>query len=115
MSLGDTVKTQRLKLQLTQRELAIRAQLSQAEISRIESHKTLQLKSNATKRLAAALAVTVDFLLDKDQRMNEVDVLRSDPTAREVMDTYIKLDADTREHVLNYMRFMVSQNPQVTV
>ena len=57
---------------LSQSELAKKSGLSQATISRLESGKMEQLKSDAIIRLAKALDMTTDFLLDVRKR-GEID------------------------------------------
>jgi len=58
---------------LSQSELAKKSGLSQATISRLEAGRISQLKSDAIIRLARALWVTTDFLLDVKKR-NDIDV-----------------------------------------
>jgi transcriptional regulator with XRE-family HTH domain len=63
MDLGDRIKRQREKRRLTQTELAERANVNQALISRLESKISASTNTEVLKRLAKALACTTDYLV----------------------------------------------------
>lgn len=109
MTLGDKVKLRREQLRMTQREVARRSELTQATISRCENNLTLQLKSDALRRLSQALNTTVDYLAGKQDIMNPEDVLRSDHTVREFIELYSALDAEKRDEIRGWMKYMVEQ------
>ncbi len=62
--LGDRVRQRRDELALTQEQLAAATGLKQFHISRIESGDIKDVKGETLRRLARALRVTSDFLLE---------------------------------------------------
>jgi transcriptional regulator with XRE-family HTH domain len=62
--LGDRIRQKRNDLDLTQEQLAAAAGLKQFHISRIESGDIKDVKGETLRRLARALRVTTDFLLE---------------------------------------------------
>ncbi|MBU1023680.1 helix-turn-helix domain-containing protein, partial [bacterium] len=85
MSLGDRVKEHRKNLGMTQMDLANASDITQATISRLESGEMLELKSEALKRLASALGVTVDYLIGKTDKLTPDDIVRSDSKAEHLL------------------------------
>jgi transcriptional regulator with XRE-family HTH domain len=67
--LGTQVKTRRKQQQLSQKQLAERAGLEQFHISRIERGDIHDIKGDTLKRLAMALNVTTDSLLEMPIRV----------------------------------------------
>ena len=65
--LGDRVRQRRGELDLTQEQLAAAAGLKQFHISRIESGDIKDVKGETLRRLARALRVTTDFLLEIEE------------------------------------------------
>jgi len=63
MALGDRIKQLRETRRLTQTELAERAHVNQALISRLESKRSVSTNTEVLKRLAQALACTTDYLV----------------------------------------------------
>ncbi|HQM51551.1 MAG TPA: helix-turn-helix transcriptional regulator [bacterium] len=108
MSLGEKVREQREKKGMNQKQLAEVAQITQATISRIEKGKVTQLKSEALKRLAVALGVTVDYLVDKTNTITPNDVLQSDETAKHLFRGYEKLSSDGRKQLIDFVNFLAS-------
>jgi transcriptional regulator with XRE-family HTH domain len=109
MSLAEKVKQQREKLGMNQKQLAETSGITQATISRIESGQVKELKSGALKRLAAALRVTVDFLVDKTDKLTANDIVQSDPNAHYIFSGYEKLSAKGREQLKDFVRFLEEQ------
>jgi len=62
-SLGDRLKRQRLRLGLTQDELARRANIRRPTIVELETHRRVTVSSEVLKRLARALGCTTDYLV----------------------------------------------------
>ena len=62
--LGDRVRQKRQELDLTQAQLAAATGIKQFHISRIESGDIRDIKGETLRRLARALHVTSDFLLE---------------------------------------------------
>ena len=109
MSLEEKVRQLREKRGMNQKQLAEASDITQATISRIESGQVKELKSQALKRLASALGVTVDYLVDKTPRLTLNDLVQSDPTARYILQGYEKLSAAGREQLRNFVRFLEEQ------
>jgi transcriptional regulator with XRE-family HTH domain len=64
--LGDRIRRRRDELGLTQAQLAVATGLRQFHISRIESGDIKDVKGETLRRLARALRVSADFLLELD-------------------------------------------------
>lgn len=106
MSFDQKVRELRENRGMNRKELAEEAKLTQATISRIENGLVKQLKSDALKRLADALRVTVDYLVGKTDRLTPSDVVDSDPQALAIFRGYEKLSDEGREDVANFVRFL---------
>jgi transcriptional regulator with XRE-family HTH domain len=61
--LGDRVRSRRVKLDLTQEQVAAASGLKQFHISRIESGDIKDVKGDTLRRLARALGCTTDYLV----------------------------------------------------
>ena len=114
MTLGEKLTLIRKKLNFSQREVARRSGLTQATISRCENNLTLQLKSDALRRLAAALSTSVDYLVGKEDLMKPEDVLKSDPSVREFVELYSELSVENRLSVVGWMKYLVYSSNQET-
>jgi len=68
--LGDRVRQRRGDLDLTQAQLAAASGLKQFHISRIESGDIKDVKGETLRRLAHALRVTTDFLLEVEEEQD---------------------------------------------
>ena len=68
--LGDRVRQRRGELDLTQEQLAAATGLKQFHISRIESGDIKDVKGETLRRLARALRVTTDFLLEIEEEID---------------------------------------------
>jgi transcriptional regulator with XRE-family HTH domain len=112
MSLAEKVKRAREKLGMNQKQLAATSKITQATISRIESGQVKELKSEALKRLASALRVTVDYLVDKTTELSSQDLIQSDPTAEYILRGYERLSAAGREQLRNFVRFLELQEEE---
>jgi transcriptional regulator with XRE-family HTH domain len=112
MSLAEKVKQRREKLGMNQKQLADTSGITQATISRIESGQVKELKSEALKRLAAALRVTVDFLVDRTDSLTPKEVVESDPNADYIFRGYEKLSAKGREQVKHFVHFLEQQEAE---
>jgi hypothetical protein len=67
------------------------------------------LKSEALKRLAEALGVTVDYLVDKTEKLTPNDIISSDITAQYILSVYEKLSREGRDQLKNFVRFLEGQ------
>lgn len=106
MSLAEKVKDLREKKGMNQKQLAEASNITQATISRIESGWVKELKSEALKRLAEALGVTVDYLVDKTEKLTPDDIIRSDSTVQDMLSGYMKLNPDRRAQVIDFVSFL---------
>jgi transcriptional regulator with XRE-family HTH domain len=70
MALGDRIKRQREKRRLTQTELAERAHVNQALISRLENGISASTNTDVLKRLAKVLVCTTDYLVGMNEEDN---------------------------------------------
>jgi transcriptional regulator with XRE-family HTH domain len=109
MSLGEKVKALRGKKGMNQKQVAEASSITQATISRIESGWVKELKSEALKRLAGALGVTVDYLVDKTEKLTPSDIISSDTTAQYILSVYEKLSRERRDQLKNFVRFLEAQ------
>lgn len=91
---------------MNQKQLADVSGITQATISRIESDQVRQLKSESLKKLAKALGVTVDYLVDKTDKLSPDDILKSDTMAQYIFRGYEKLSASQREKLKSFVRFL---------
>jgi transcriptional regulator with XRE-family HTH domain len=106
---SEKVRVKRAEKGLTQAELAKQAGVTQATISRIESGELTQLMSDALKRLAAALEVTVDFLVGDKSKMELEDSLAADESFRVIYRGYEKLSEEKRQQVREFVEFLKQQ------
>jgi len=109
MSLGEKLKELRKKKAMNQKELAKASGITQGTISRIEKGQVLQLKSDALKRLAGALGVTMDYLGDKTHSLTTDDIIKSDSIAQEIFQCYKRISSKEREHLRMFARFLAEQ------
>jgi transcriptional regulator with XRE-family HTH domain len=107
-SLADKVRVKRAEMRLSQAELAKRAGLTQATISRIEAGELKQLRSEKLSGLAKALRVTVDFLVGKSERMEFDETLLADETAKTIFRGYEKLPETKRQQLKEFVAYLLS-------
>ena len=108
-SIGELLKIQRKKLDMNQRQLAKASGITPATISRLESGQVKELKSEALKRLAEALNVTVDYLVGRTINLDPSDVVRLDPFVEYILRVYEKLSYKRREELRNFVSFLEDQ------
>ena len=75
LSFGEKVKDLRIKKNMNQKQCAVKSKITQATISRIESGSVKQLKSDALRRLAEALGIPIDYLVDRTDTLTPVDMV----------------------------------------
>jgi transcriptional regulator with XRE-family HTH domain len=108
-TIGELLKIQRKKLDMNQRQLARASGITPATISRLESGQVKELKSEALKRLADALNVTVDYLVGRTTRLNPSDIAEIDPKVEYILRVYEKLSFKRREELRNFINFLEQQ------
>ncbi len=106
MDLATIIKFKREEKGYTQAELAKRTGLTQATISRLESGEVRQLKSDAIRSLAAALGVSIDFIMGESPRMGFDETLAADQTAQVIFRGYEKLSEEQRQQLKEYVEFL---------
>lgn len=109
MSIGQRIKERRERLGLNQKQLADASAITQATISRLESGQVLELKSEALKRLAQALGVTVDYLIGQTPKMTTQDTVSADPKAKALFRGYEKLSEEARDQLIDFVEFLKKQ------
>lgn len=110
MSLKDKVRQMRDTLGYSQIELAERAGITSATISRIESGKTRQLKSDALSRLAKALNLTTDDLVSNDLGKNKFNPANYDPNLRLLLNAFRHLTPEKRKQLLGYAIYLKNED-----
>lgn len=106
MELGERVKKHRKILGITQMELAIASDVTQATISRLESGEVLELRSEGLKRLAAALGVTVDYLIGKTDKLTLEEIVMADSKAEHLLKSFKKLSSTGREELMDFLDYL---------
>lgn len=109
MSLGEKVKALREKKGMNQKQLSEASLITQATISRIESGKVNQLKSDALKRLADALGSTVDYLVDRTDQLTPEDILKSDERAKHIFRGYGNLTENGKKKMQSFVEWLEAQ------
>ena len=89
--IGKIIKNRRAELKLSQRELAKKVGVSHSTISRIESDQVTPM-NDTVKRLSNALSLDYNYLLAKNDQIND------DPLVRKVERGIRKMDRCEREN-----------------
>jgi len=108
-TLGELIKIRRKKLDMNQRQLAKASGITPATISRLESGQVRELKSEALKRLADALNVTVDYLVGRNIDLDPRVIAQLDPNIEYILRVYEKLPFQKREELRDFVRFLEGQ------
>jgi transcriptional regulator with XRE-family HTH domain len=109
MSLQEKVRALRENLGYNQIELAQKAGITAATVSRIESGKTKQLKSNALSRLALSLNVSTDDLISNRKSNLKFDPVDHDPKLKPLLALYRKLTPEKRKQLICYTIFLTHE------
>jgi transcriptional regulator with XRE-family HTH domain len=99
---GENIKRIRKSLRISQKELSIRANVSQSGISDIENC-TRSPSTETIRMIAAALGVTQAELLGEEK---EATADNSDSLRREVMFLYDSLPPERRQQAADFLRFL---------
>lgn len=70
---GERIKSARLLLGMTQKELAEIAGISRTSLNRIENKKVPKMKASTAVQIARALNVPMDFLFYDERLQNEAE------------------------------------------
>jgi len=109
MSFEEKVIMLRKQREMNQKQLADASGLTKATISRIESGDIRELGADSLKRLARALRVTVDYLIDNVENMDVPDMVRTDSEVQVFLRGYGTLSASGRKELSNYLQFLAEQ------
>jgi len=107
MSVADRIRSQRMKLGMTQTQLAKEAKLTPAAISQFESGSR-KPSFDALSKLAPALKVTTDYLLGRKQPGYE-DIM-ADPKVGVMFRGIMKLSEKDKESMLEFYEFLKSKH-----
>ena len=95
--LGGRVKELRKKRGMKQVELAKVSGITQATICRIETGEVHQPRPEVLLKIARALGVPVDYLLDEAKSLTPDDIVGSDTRAKAIFRGYEKLSEEGRK------------------
>ena len=107
MSVDDRIRTRRMKLGITQTQLAKAAKLTPAAISQFESGAR-KPSFDALSKLATALKVTTDYLLGRKQPSYE-DIL-ADPKVSVMFRGLMEFTEKDKETMLEFYEFLKNRN-----
>lgn len=110
MSLGEFIKEKRNLKNWSQRDLAAKSGVSNAEISRIESGKRKEPSSSVLKDIASALDVPVEDLLQQAGVISDSSTATTQSSFES--SAYVSVDdlsEDEIEDVMKYIAFLKSQ------
>ena len=107
MSVDHRIRTRRMKLGITQTQLAKAAKLTPAAISQFESGAR-KPSFDALSKLATALKVTTDYLLGRKQPSYE-DIL-ADPKVSVMFRGLMEFSEKDKETMLEFYEFLKNRN-----
>lgn len=108
MLLSTKLKELRNKLGWKQVTLAQKASVPQATISRIESGRITQPKMGQLQKIAAALGVSIDYLVGESAQMS-FDDLKNDKQAQILFRGWGKISAAQKEQLAQLVCFFEQQ------
>jgi len=109
LTVGERIKQLREKKGMNQKQLAEKAKMTRATISRIETGQVKEVKSEALKKLAVALGVTVDFLVGQSEEMSADDMIIADDQIKNVMSDMYGLGPNPRQEVEDFVRYLLEK------
>ena len=109
LTVGERIKQLREKKGMNQKQLAEKAKMTRATISRIETGQVKEVKSEALKKLAVALGVTVDFLVGQSEEMSADDMIIADDQIKNVMSDMYSLGPNPRQEVEDFVRYLLEK------
>lgn len=112
MILGEKIKHLRGSHGMNQAQLARRAAVSQATISRLESGQQDQVSLGTLRRLAHALRTPVGFLMSESEEPSISDWVEVDPDLKALVDVYLHLSQTRRDQLLDFSFFLHGGGPQ---
>lgn len=106
MNIGKKIKDLRSLRGLSQNELAKKAGLRQASLSRLESGDASSLRADNLLKLSAALRVSADYLIGNSEQSLPSDFLGHDPESDLLLELFCDFDEASRRQVLAYVKFL---------
>ncbi len=103
MEIKDILRQKRIEQNLTMKDVALAVGVSEATISRWESGNIANMKRDKIYSLAKTLHISPAVIMGLDPQ--PVDFNRFD----EYTDLIEQMDDSQKEHLLEYMRFLVSK------
>jgi len=110
--IGTKVVTLRSRLGMTQKDLADATGIPQATVSRIERGVIEQPRVEVLRKLADALHVTVDYLVDRTQQMSATDTVGADQRAAAIFRDYQDMTEEERDGLLALVHALRQQRKQ---
>ena len=105
MTIAERLRNERTRRGWSQADLARNAGVSQATISRIEEGKVRSPRLGVLRKLASALLVTIDSLVEAYQ-LNLEEALRRDPRVQAIFSGYERLPEEKRTQIADFVRFL---------
>jgi len=115
MLIGSRVLKLRLKRKMNQKQLAKKAGIAQATISRIESGQVKGLRIESLKRLAEALDVPIDYLVNPAFSLSPHAILQSDKTANFLLQVYSTLPENQRKMLNSFLCFLAVPHSEMSM
>jgi len=104
--IGGRVVAERDRLGMTQKDLADATGLPQATISRIERNDIKQPRVEVLRKLAEALHVTADYLINRTQEMSATDTIGADNRAAAIFRDYRDLSEEGKQELSRFVRWL---------
>lgn len=106
-AVGQRIRSERIKRNLSQYRLAQLSGVSQSTINAIEAEgQTRSPAVDTVEKLAAALQCDVSVLMGEDTKKQEADI---DPLLQQIMMLARQLTPDRRRQLLDFARFQAGQ------
>ena len=118
VDIGERIRILRKKAGLNQDQLAELSLLNRVTIAKYESGR-VEPGAKALSRIADALGISVDEILGRDESSNgeqsdtKIQDVPKTPEARIVSGGMDKLPKEQREQILNVVRAMFAQHPEL--
>lgn len=106
MKIGARVKSLRSLRGLSQNELAKRAGVTQATLSRLESGISDTIRGDTAIRLAQVLGTSLDYLMGDREKSIPSDFLGRDPEVDVLVEDFSSLNAEERRELIRFARFL---------
>lgn len=109
MPLSDHLRQIRERKGWTQNHLAEVSGVTQPSIWRLEKGLILNPKSGLLRKLAAALEVSMDYLITEDESPSFDEILRHDEVGQAVFRGYESLDDQGKEQLKSFVQWLTDE------